>query len=88
LEGIKGIGKKSAERLIVELRDKLARQPLEAGFGSEQPGAMDAEGDAVQALVALGIARVAAENAVKKTIKAGGETIGLEELIKLALKNI
>lgn len=88
LEGIKGIGKKSAERLIVELRDKLARQPIEAGYGGEQTAVMDKEGDAVQALVALGIARQAAENAVKKTVKAAGEAPALEELIKLALKNI
>ncbi|HVZ26377.1 MAG TPA: Holliday junction branch migration protein RuvA [Sediminibacterium sp.] len=88
LEGIKGIGKKSAERLIVELRDKLARHPIEAGSGIEHPGVLDQEGDAVQALVALGIARSAAENAVKKTVQAANQPLVLEEMIKLALKSI
>lgn len=86
LESIKGIGKKSAERLIVELKDKLAKQPLEgnttAGFQQS------AETDAVQALVALGIGRAMAEQAVKKTIASVDETGALEDIIKQALKNL
>ena len=86
LEGIKGIGRKSAERLIVELRDKLGKQHLDTPFSLTQaslPG-----NDAVNALVSLGIAKPAAEQAVKKAITINPETIALEDLIKNALKNL
>lgn len=86
LEGIKGIGKKSAERLIVELRDKLAKQHNEnilPGFVTPQ---MDS--DAINALISLGIGRVMAEQAVKKTMQTTPENSSLEEIIKQALKNL
>lgn len=86
LEGIKGIGKKSAERLIVELRDKLAKQHNEnilPGFVIPQ---MDS--DAINALISLGIGRVMAEQAVKKTMQNTPENSSLEEIIKQALKNL
>src|SRR3954466_14745823 len=67
LESIKGIGKKTAERLVLELRDKLNKTdtivhniPTVQG-NSIQP-------DALNALVSLGIARAQAETAVKKII--------------------
>ncbi|MCZ2223316.1 MAG: Holliday junction branch migration protein RuvA [Chitinophagales bacterium] len=86
LESIKGIGKKSAERLIVELRDKLGKQSvsfLPSSAANSLPG-----NDAVVALVSLGIAKPAAELAVKKAIESTSENIVLEELIKNALKNL
>ena len=87
LESIKGIGKKSAERLIVELKDKLGKQF--AGSIQAVSGVFSTtEGDAVHALVALGIGRVMAEQAVKKTLQSHSEEIGLEELIKLALQSL
>lgn len=87
LESIKGIGKKSAERLIVELKDKLGKhfsgsmQPVSGVYSS-------VEGDAITALVALGIGRVMAEQAVKKTLQQHSGEIALEDLIKLALKSL
>lgn len=87
LESIKGIGKKSAERLIVELKDKLGKQFT----GSSQPvsGVLySVEVDAVNALVALGIGRVMAEQAVKKTRATQSGDLPLEELIKLSLKSL
>ncbi|MCU0321003.1 MAG: Holliday junction branch migration protein RuvA [Chitinophagaceae bacterium] len=86
LESIKGIGKKSAERLIVELRDKLGKQQSETtigGFANALP-----QYDAVVALVSLGIAKPMAEQAVKKAISANPEPVALEDLIKNALKNL
>ena len=86
LEGIKGIGKKSAERLIVELRDKLAKQHNEnilPGFVTPQ---MDS--DDINALISLGIGRVMAEQAVKKTMQHTPENSSLEDIIKQALKNL
>lgn len=87
LESIKGIGKKSAERLIVELKDKLGKH----FSSSTQPvsGVLySVEADAVTALVALGIGRVMAEQAVKKTRTTQSGELPLEELIKLSLKSL
>jgi Holliday junction DNA helicase RuvA len=86
LEGIKGIGKKSAERLIVELKDKLGKQSLDQAVPFSAVQSIDA--DAVNALVALGIGRVMAEQAIKKTMQSITETTSLEDIIKQALKNL
>lgn len=86
LEAIKGIGKKSAERLIVELRDKLGKHPLDSAVSVAGFQAVDA--DAVTALIALGIGRAMAEQAVKKTTAALGDNASLEDIIKQALKNL
>jgi Holliday junction DNA helicase RuvA len=89
LEGIKGIGKKTAERLVLELRDKLGKHSLESTTPGMAPQ-HSIETDAINALVSLGIARPMAEQALKKALKSNllPETASLEELIKLALKNI
>ena len=86
LEAIKGIGKKSAERLVLELRDKLGKQHQDAPFGGGFVSSPDS--DAVQALVALGIGKPLAEQAVKKTMVALGADAPLEDVIKTALKNL
>jgi Holliday junction DNA helicase RuvA len=87
LESVKGIGKKSAERLIVELRDKLSKQSFETG-ASGTSVIVSIDSDAVHALVALGIGRPMAEQAVKKTISSLTPGASLEEIIKQALKNL
>ncbi len=86
LEGIKGIGKKSAERLIVELRDKLGKQTIGQPLGGAVISGIDH--DAIQALIALGIAKPLAENAIKKTMSSIPEDASLELIIKQALKNL
>lgn len=86
LESIKGIGKKSAERLIVELRDKLAKSNFEVELNINKQAGNDYE--AVQALMALGINRATAEQAVKKVVNNNPENINIEDLIKQALKNL
>ncbi|MDB5209539.1 MAG: ruvA [Sediminibacterium sp.] len=86
LEGIKGIGKKSAERLIVELRDTLGKHPLDSAVSVAGIQTIDA--DAVTALVALGIGRAMAEQAIKKTMATVAEKASLEDIIKQALKNL
>ncbi|MES2374530.1 MAG: Holliday junction branch migration protein RuvA [Bacteroidota bacterium] len=86
LEGIKGIGKKSAERLIVELRDKLGKHPLDSAVAVA--GFQTVDSDAVNALIALGIGRAMAEQAIKKTMATVTEKTSLEDIIKQALKNL
>ncbi|MBL7748267.1 MAG: Holliday junction branch migration protein RuvA, partial [Chitinophagaceae bacterium] len=66
LEGIKGIGKKTAERLVLELRDKLAKQPLESNISALKNNTL--QQDALNALTALGINRQAAGQAIEKTL--------------------
>ena len=90
-----GVGKKTAERLLVEMRDKL-KSLMEASAGSERefvlqsdykPKEMDnsAEQDAISALVALGYKPAQASKAVSKIYKDGQDS---ETLIKAALKSM
>lgn len=86
LENVKGIGRKTAERLILELKDKMGKLatnlPGDASYGNTL------EQDALNALVALGIARPVAEQAIKKIVISSPIINTLEELIKKALKAI
>lgn len=86
LEGVKGIGKKTAERVVLELRDKLTRQPLEPqGANISGWKGNTTEADALNALVALGINRQAADSAIQKVLKSE-EGLNVEAVIKKALQ--
>ncbi|HTR28966.1 MAG TPA: Holliday junction branch migration protein RuvA [Puia sp.] len=85
LESIKGIGKKSAERIVLELRDKLGKGK-DHGPNISTGASNTLEQDALNALITLGIARPAAENAIKKVIGEVSGTDKVEDLIKKALK--
>lgn len=89
LEQIKGIGKKSAERLVLELRDKLSKIPLNAHqlTGGAGFAKSNVQQDAIQALISLGIQKSIAEKAIDKTMQASDVELSLEVLIKAALKN-
>ncbi|MEO7961890.1 MAG: Holliday junction branch migration protein RuvA [Ginsengibacter sp.] len=86
LEGVKGIGRKTAERLILELRDKVSKMNTTV-IGIQSHG-NTLEQDALNALVALGINRQAGEQAIKKTTISDSTITTLEDLIKKALKAI
>lgn len=86
LESVKGIGKKTAERLVLELKDKMAKQPLDGNLSVQVGNSL--EQDALNALTALGISRLQAENAIQKIILAEPSVLELEDLIKKALKAI
>ena len=86
LESIKGIGKKTAERLVLELRDKVNK--IESIVHSQETPSSSFQQDALNALVALGITRAQAENAIKKITTTDTNIFNLEELIKKALKAI
>jgi len=83
LEGIKGIGKKTAERVVVELRDKLAKHPLEINIPAVKNNTL--RQDALNALSALGINRQTADQALQKVLSQEPE-LPLEELIKKVLR--
>jgi len=82
LEKIKGIGAKTAQRILLELKDKLLRGRTAALIPARTHNTT--ADDALIALVNLGIARAAAEAAVKKVKDAPALTV--EELIKQALR--
>ena len=87
LESVKGIGKKTAERLILELKDKVSKISVENTTGTLNVFP-SAERDAVNALTGLGIAKPVADLAVKKVSESAKETLSLEDIIKQALKNL
>ena len=87
LESVKGIGRKTAERIVVELRDKLAKQPLETDLNISPSQSNTFHNDALNALIALGINRQAADVAIQKVL-AQDPTAGVELLIKRALQII
>ena len=84
LETIKGIGRKSAERIVLELRDKIGRFIPETNISSLIDNTLDQ--DALNALIALGIARPVAEQALRKVISGQQGTDKLEDIIKKVLK--
>jgi holliday junction DNA helicase RuvA len=87
IESVKGIGKKTAERLVLELKDKVGSK-TDTGSQSWDKGINSLERDAVNALFALGIAQKQAELSVKKILTNEPDISKLEELIKKALKAI
>lgn len=85
LEGIKGIGKKSAERMVLELKDKLIKHPVESNILPLKNNTLHQ--DALNALMALGINRQAASNALEK-VMATESNLSVEELIKKTLRTL
>jgi Holliday junction DNA helicase RuvA len=88
LSQISGVGKKTAERIVVELRDKIgAAGAWEAA--SAQRGLSPEEqkvNDAVLALIALGFKQLEAHDAVRKALETLGPETTLEDLVRACLK--
>ncbi|QEH43720.1 Holliday junction branch migration protein RuvA [Chitinophaga sp. XS-30] len=87
LEGVKGIGSKTAKRLILELKDKM-RKHKEDVLHLSVTSHNTIQEDALNALVTLGIARNMAEQAVQRVLKAEPQLNELELLIKKSLKSL
>jgi holliday junction DNA helicase RuvA len=87
LAKIKGIGKKTAERIIVELKDKVGvAAAWEAASAAHAPSAEETQiNDAVLALIALGYKQVDAHKAVKQAWEKDGPAKS-EDLVRGALK--
>ena len=86
LESVKGVGKKTAERLVLELRDKLSKQPLELNISPLKNNTLYT--DALNALMALGIARNTAGQAIQRVTQSDPSITSLEDVIKKALKTL
>lgn len=87
LQSIKGIGGKTAQRLILELKDKLKKDAGEEISAGQTPSYNKMKQEALTALMTLGIARAAAEKSVDTVLKKSGNSLTLEDLVKQALKN-
>jgi holliday junction DNA helicase RuvA len=88
LTGIPGVGKKTAERLVLELRDKILKEDFVAPQGiGESVDRSNIRSEALQALVALGYQRAVAEKAIRLVLRdRADEGQTTERLIKAALK--
>ena len=88
LSSISGIGKKTAERMVVELRDKLgAGEVLEASSGTRDLSESDVKlRDAIMALISLGYKRMEAQDMVTRVMSdpAAGQG-SVEDLVRKAL---
>lgn len=82
LQSAKGVGKRAAEQMVVELRDKVGLQPGAEAESLVSRGGVNLEDEAVQALVALGFTDVDAQ----KALDAVDKSLPTEQRIKEALK--
>ncbi len=89
LQRIPGVGKKTAERLLLELKDKLGIEPVADGDGGARPE--DGSGvrpDAISALMNLGYSRDMADRAVDRALADGGSAMPLEGVLRAALSGL
>lgn len=87
LGSVSGIGKKIAERMVVELRDKLS---VAEGLESSAPSAADFKGDhrvrdAVLALISLGYKQTEAQKTVATVLRSGKPDLSVEDIVRKAL---
>jgi Holliday junction DNA helicase RuvA len=88
LQAIKGIGGKTAQRVIIELKDKLKKEGWEESQHTVSIGSHNTlRKEALSALLTLGLPKAVAEKSVDTVLKKSGNTITLEDLVKQALKN-
>lgn len=86
IQRIKGIGPKSAQRMILELQDKLKKEGPDSLIS--MPSHNTAKDEALSALVMLGFAKSSAEKALDSAIRATTDNLSVEQLIKIALKSL
>ncbi len=89
LKSVPGIGQKTAQHLVLELKDKVAKL---AGGGYGDEGMLGSESkvisDALQAMMTLGYSAVESRRAVLSAAQALGEKVTVEEILKASLKSI
>ncbi len=87
LSAIKGLGKKTAERIILELREKVSLNAgAPASGGVAMPSVSSGDEDAVVALMTLGFSRAESEKAIARARSNGATSV--EEIIMLALRGM
>ena len=87
IQAVKGIGAKTAQRIILELKDKIGKSAVSGDLINIPSSGRNAiRNEALAALVTLGINKAAAQKSIDNILKGSSGEISLEELIKLALK--
>ncbi len=86
IQRIKGIGPKSAQRIILELQDKLKKDGPDTL--TTVPVNYTVKDEALSALVMLGFVKNVAEKAIDQAIKSANDSLTVEQLIKIALKSL
>ncbi len=84
LQQVSGVGRKKAEKLVLELADKVADLAVSAPGGRSEPGGAGAQ-EAVKALVALGYGFADADHAVRQALEDGAAGKTADEIIRRAL---
>ena len=87
IQSVKGIGAKSAQRIIIDLKDKVARGITTSNLIFENTDNRIKD-EALSALMALGFAKKLAENKIDKVLRNKPEISGVEELVKTALSQM
>lgn len=86
IKSVKGIGEKTAQRIIVDLKDKMGKGEIASDFFISTNNTLKEE--ALSALVMLGFNKLTADKALDKIIRTEGTGQTIEQLIKSALKNL
>lgn len=86
IKRIKGIGPKSAQRLIIELQDKLRKDGPDTLISA--PRNNTSKDEALSALVMLGFTKSIAEKVVDSAVRSSTNILTVEEIIKIALKTL
>ena len=84
-QGYRGVGANSAQRIIVDLKDKLSSQEVNFDNFAGQNNTIRSE--ALKALQNLGFDRRKAQKVIDEVLKSTDESIGIEDLIKRSLKS-
>lgn len=87
IQHVKGIGAKTAQRIILELKDKMKKEALLADVAAPAASYNTNRAEALSALVTLGFAKNLAEKTLDSIIKREGGNLSVEEMIKFALKS-
>jgi len=90
LKAIPGIGQKTAQHLVLELKDKVTKLVGVGVFSDEGLAGSESKtiSDALQAMMALGYSAVESRRAVLSAVQATGEKVTVEEILKASLKSI
>jgi len=86
IKGVKGIGQKTAQRIVLELKDKMIKEGWEEKSLESPKISNTLQNEALSALITLGISRSGAQKSIDAIVKEFGQEIKLEELIKQALR--
>ena len=86
LSSVKGLGKKTAERICLELREKVSAPAAKGGTVVPQTTAYSGDEDAVVALMTLGFSRSESEKAIYRARAQGAQSV--EDIIMIALKGM